>query len=287
MKARNRMNTIPRLISISLLIVIFCSCSATKVETITFKPSKDFVKSAEGMSDQEENVIGRAVSARIFSQYKPITNSELTHYLNEVGQTIVASSQRPETFAGYSFVILETDEINAMSAPGGYIFISRGFLHLLPDEDTLAAVLAHEVMHISKRHGLKAIKPGHSADYLEVGQTLASAVDCAGLSQQLLIAFQGAVNDVYDALLKSGYSQEQEYEADSGALMILKKAGYNPEALKVALQILEKQKSKGGWFRTHPKPTDRIIAASSNMPKGEVSVEGFKFRKARFFKAMH
>lgn len=276
-----------RYISAGFLVAIFCSCSSTQVKTLTFKPSKDFVKDSEGMSDHEENVIGRAVSARIFSQYKAASSDDLTRYLNEVGRTVVASSPRPETFSGYSFVILETDEINAMSAPGGYIFLSRGFLRLIPDEDTLAAVLAHEVMHIANRHGLKSIKPGHSANYLEVGQNVASAVDCTGLSQQLLLAFQGAVNDVYDALLKSGYSQGQEFEADAGAVLILKKAGYDPEALNTALKILEKQNSKGGWFRTHPKPSDRLGAAAGKMPSSDSSVDAFTLRKLRFIKVVN
>lgn len=283
------MNIYIRITFSILAIAYLCSCSATsvqQVDSITFHPSKDFLKNAESMSGQEEDVIGRAVAARIFAAYKALSNQQLNNYLNRVGQTVVAASPRPETYAGYSFIVLDSDEINAMASPGGYIFITRGFLALLPDEDTLAAVLAHEITHVSKQHGLLAIKPGHFADYLQVGETFGSAVDCTGLSQQVMLAFKGAVADVFEALVVAGYSREQEYEADQGALYILEKAGYKPEALDTALKILQKYNFKGGWFKTHPKPSDRISAISDKIPQVNSAAQGYLLRKDRYLKAI-
>ena len=283
------MKILLRCIVFFIVAASICSCSISKVnqaEVVTFRPSDDFVKSAQVMSDQEEDVIGRAVAAKVLANYKAIHNIELNNYIIEVGQTVVAASSRPETFAGYSFLILDTDEVTAMSAPGGYIFLSKGFLRLLPDEDTLAAVLAHELTHVIKRHGLHAIKPEHFANYLKVGEVAASAIDCAGLTQQLLLAFQGAINDVWVALVEAGYSQDQEYEADAGALSILQNAGYKQEALEVALKILEQRKSKGGWFKTHPKPKDRILALNGKISIIKLDSEGLALRKKRFQAAL-
>lgn len=271
------------------LPLVFSSCTvsnSTKVESVTFEPSKDFLKQAESLSPQEEDAIGKGVSARILGSYKNLEDPKLAAYVNMVGQTVVAASARPATFSGYSFLVLDSAEVNALAAPGGYIFITEGFLRLLSDEDSLAAVLAHEVAHVSNKHGLKVIKPGHFADYLKVGEELASAVDCSGLSTQLLIAFKGAVNDVFETLIIRGYSRDQEYAADRGALETLEAAGYRAESIKTALEILEKKKAQGGWFSTHPKPEDRIVQVEGNLNLNPAAKLGYDDRKKRFMAAV-
>ena len=72
--------------------------------------------------------------------------------------TLSKTSDLPETFGGYHFLILDSDEINAFAAPGGFIFVTRGLLRCCKHEDAAAAVLAHEIGHVELRHGLQAIK---------------------------------------------------------------------------------------------------------------------------------
>ncbi len=75
-----------------------------------------------------------------------------------LGQSLVIFSDRPETFGGYHFLLLDSNEINAFAAPGGLILVTRGMLQCCANEDELAAVLAHEIAHVEKKHGLTAIK---------------------------------------------------------------------------------------------------------------------------------
>jgi predicted Zn-dependent protease len=272
------------------LAVVGCAPSVTTPTVdITFQPMRDFVKDESQVAPQEENVIGRGVAAKLLGVYQPSNNAALTAYINQVGSTVAAASLRPETFAGYSFLLIESDELNAMAAPGGYILISRGLLKLLTDEDMLAAVLAHEVSHVVLRHGLQAIKREHlnESTPLDDSVPLAAAlttcaINCNDVSQQLLLAFNGAIDDIVEKLTKAGYSREQELQADVMALGILEKAGYDPSALKRVLDALAQQTSKGGWFSTHPKAKDRSAALGKGSKDKTQFNKGYQARKNRF-----
>ncbi len=75
---------------------------------------------------------------------------------------------RPEIFAGYHFLVLDTDEVNAMAAPGGFIFVTKGLVKRCGDEETMAAILAHEIGHVAERHGLQSIKKSRLIDAFKV-----------------------------------------------------------------------------------------------------------------------
>ncbi|HDL65299.1 MAG TPA: peptidase M48, partial [Proteobacteria bacterium] len=109
------------------------------------RASKAVAKTFADITPEQEYYIGRAVAATVLKTYKPYQNKKATRYLNLVGQTLAAASDKPETYGGYHFMIMDSDEINAFSAPGGLIFVSRGMLRLCENEDDLAAVLAHEI----------------------------------------------------------------------------------------------------------------------------------------------
>ena len=94
----------------------------------------------------------------ILARYKVYEDAPLTGYVNRVGGLVAAVSERPETYGGYHFWVLDSDGINAFAAPGGFVFVTRGLLAQAPDEEAVAAVLAHEVGHVCLKHGLKAIK---------------------------------------------------------------------------------------------------------------------------------
>ena len=115
-------------------------------------------KAVRPMTDEEEYYVGRAVAATILGQYRLYANERLTSYVNAVGQAVALASDRPFTYGGYHFAILDTEEVNALSCPGGIIFITRGMLQKTRNEDELAAVLAHEVAHVNHKDGLAAIQ---------------------------------------------------------------------------------------------------------------------------------
>ena len=217
-------------------------------------------KTFQDITPEQEYYIGRTVAATVLMGYKPLQNDALNGYLNKVGQALAQFSDRPETFGGYHFLVLDSDDINAFAAPGGLILATRGLLKCCQTEDQLAAVLAHEVGHVEKLHGLRAIRTGRLNSALttlavEAGKNLAGQ-QLADVTK----AFDESINDISSTLMNSGYSRNLEYEADAAAIAILKKAGYQPGALVSMLENMAKtwDASRHDFAATHPAPADRI-----------------------------
>ena len=229
---------------------------ATSINRTTQAVTKTF----QDITPEQEYYIGRTVAATVLAGYKPKTAKDLNGYLNQVGQSLAQFSARPETFGGYHFLVLDSDEINAFAAPGGLILATRGLLKCCQNEDELAAVLAHEIGHVEKLHGLRAIKTGRLNSALtilavEAGKNLAGE-QLAEVTQ----AFDESINDITTTLMNSGYSRKLEYEADAAGVEILKKAGYEPGALVAMLENMAQNwdSSRKDFAATHPAPADRI-----------------------------
>ena len=206
--------------------------------------------------------LGRAVAARILSIYRPYTcNPALTAYLNRICQALVINSPQPVAFRGYSVMILDTPEFNAFASPGGHIFLTRGLIEAANSEDMLAAVIAHELAHIMLGHGMQLIANMSMTDLATATADRAAAL--AGRNNpgaQRLMQYRNAVSGMMDTMLRSGFSQSKEFEADRMAVSLLASAGYNPAALLEILEILQRvQPSQSGGFNsTHPTPQQRI-----------------------------
>lgn len=214
---------------------------------------------------EDEYYLGRAVTANILAAYKPYTlKPELTRYLNRICQTIAINSFQPEIFNGYHVLILDSNEFNSFASPGGHILITRGLLELIPSEDVLAALIAHELAHVLLKHGAGII-----AD-MRLNEGLTSIADrAAGIAARESNAaaraalFRESVTALCDTLMKNGFSRAQEFEADSAAITFLAASGYDPEGLMELLKILQRvQRTRSGGFNsTHPSPEDRITNA--------------------------
>ncbi len=231
-------------------------------------------KTFDSFTPEQEYYIGRTVGAVVISQYHPLANDEANHYLNVLGQTLAQFSDKPETFGGYHFLILETEEVNAFAAPGGLVFVSRGMLKCCRSEDAVAAVLAHEIGHVQCGHGIKAINKSRYTSavttiLVETGKSLSS-----GELAQLTEAFEGSISDITGTLMNSGYARSAERQADQAAVAILRRAGYDPNALIAMLTEMKSRLKPGGrdFAKTHPAPDDRIadvrkaIAGASAAP---------------------
>jgi beta-barrel assembly-enhancing protease len=226
------------------------------------RSAKALGKTFEDITPEQEYYIGRAVAATILQGYRPYPDEDTNRYLNVLGQSLAQASDRPETFGGYHFLILDSEEINAFAAPGGLVLVTRGMLRLCRDEDQVAAVLAHEIGHIKGQHGLRAIKSSRLTTAFTV--LAAEGAKNFGGSQvaQLTQAFEGSVSDVTSTLMNSGYSRDLEREADQEATVILGRIGYDPGALATMLQEMDKRmvRSGPGFGKTHPDPKERIQA---------------------------
>jgi predicted Zn-dependent protease len=224
------------------------------------KSAQAVEKTFQDITPEQEYYIGRTVAATVLVTYKPYDNQKANEYLNVLGQTLSQFGTKPETFGGYHFVLLDTEEINAFSAPGGLVMISRGMVRLCKNEDELAAVLAHEVGHVENQHGLKAIRKGRLTSALttlamEAGKNLGGS-DLAQVTE----AFEGSITDITGTMMNSGYARTTEFQADKSAVDILKGSGYNPAALVGMLQEMQKRwvPNGPGFGHTHPEPSVRI-----------------------------
>lgn len=251
------------------------------------KSGEAFLKAREKLTPENEYYIGRAVAARILGAYKPYGDRGANDYLNTLGQAVAAFSDKPETYKGYRFLILDSDEVNAFAAPGGFILVTRGLIRCCKDEESLAAVLAHEVAHVQLEHGLQAISASRWTSFLktvavEAGKTLGGEA-----LKEAVGALEGTIDDISQELVNNGYSRKLEYEADAAAVTILARAGYRPAGLTDMLSELGRNTKPGGggFGRTHPTPgerTDRVKAAVAGAPDFAAPA----VRKARFDRMM-
>lgn len=237
------------------------------------------------ISPEQEYHIGRSVAARILERFGPVKDPELQQYLQLVGNSLVVGGTPSGTFGGYHFMVIESEQINALAAPGGYVFITTGFLRALESEGELASVLAHEVAHVSKHHGIRMLQYSGQFRELQDEGFQGGSLNCSEALIQATALFAALVDSLVDTLLESGYSQDLEFEADAHGLEILRKTGYPPQAASEALQVLKKSGSshQGGWFSTHPSADERLqrIGTVNPVAAGAASaVRDVRFRKA-------
>jgi predicted Zn-dependent protease len=225
------------------------------------KTSKAIRSTFADITEEEEYYIGRTVAALILSRYPVYDNKAVTSYVNTVGNAVAVYSERPEIYAGYHFLVLDSDEVNALSAPGGFIFITKGLMQRCRDEEMLACILAHEVGHVSARHGLQSIKKSRLVDAFKIiGQEAAERYAPEKLAQ-LTDIFENALGDIVENLIERGYDRKYEYEADKLGVQTAARTGYSPQGIMDFLQTMVEDSSKPGlkgWFQTHPSPADRM-----------------------------
>lgn len=179
------------------------------------------------LSDVEAEIrFGRDLSARILGNYPLLKDEKKSRYVGLIGTGLSQYAGRPELT--FHFGILETTEINAFAAPGGYIFITTGALEQMENEAQLAAVLGHEIAHVVKRHVVKKLNIK--------GEQGAAAGGFAGMiggaTGSFREAFEQSMKEAEEILFHKGYEIEEEIEADQFGILLASAAGYSPEALR-------------------------------------------------------
>jgi predicted Zn-dependent protease len=264
--------------------------STTGVDHRLVQGGADIIKSRpdkalKTFTPEQEYYLGRTVAARLLDSYTPYDQPQLTRYINLIGQSLAQASDRPATFAGYHFLVLDSEELNAFSAPGGLIFVTRGMLKICQSEDDIAAVLAHEVAHVQEQHGIQAIKKRYRDDALLAlgGAALSSQM---GGGPALFRLFDLSVKDVMATLLEKGYSRAAENDADGVAVTLLTRVGYDTNAIVRVLTMLQSrtQAEQPGFSRTHPSPDDRITRLHASI--GETVPVFSATRSERFRSAL-
>jgi len=244
---------------LSLLLALTVALSLAGCAANPVSGKRDFVM----MSEAQEIALGRSADAEVRKQYSVYQNPELQSYVNGVGQALASRSHRSNL--NYHFTVVDSPEINAFALPGGYVYITRGIMAYLNSEAEMAAVLGHEIGHVTARHG---VRQQSAAQATGLGITLAS-IFVPELNSR---AGQDLSNLLGGALL-SGYGRDHELESDRLGAQYLARTEYDPQAMIRVVGVLKNQetfdaeiaKQEGreprryhGTFATHPDNDTRL-----------------------------
>lgn len=239
---------------------------------------------AEEISNSDvaaEIAFGREISARILGRYRALDNPELIKYVSLVGLSLARNANRPEL--EFHFTLLDTSEVNAYAAPGGYVFVTKGALLLMKDESELAGVLAHEISHIAEMHVVKELKIKGKDDSPTSG--LAQLV--GGGSESAKAAFAQAVDKGLDMIFKDGYKRADELQADKSAVTICVLSAYDASSLARYLGRTRAAKEKIVETEdTHPSFATRISLINEAIAKDGIEVGTLATNQPRFTTAL-
>jgi predicted Zn-dependent protease len=232
------------------------------------KSVKVVTEATRDFTEEEETDIGRVVAARVLATYPLSKNDHLQQYVTLVGNTVAAYSARP-TLA-WHFGVIESDIVNAFSAPGGFIFITTGALAQIHSEAELAAVLGHEIGHATQKHILKEIRRS---------STMSASLDLAkdtSLGSRLNDDLGEQIGQAAaEKLFTTGLSRRDENEADKIGVELATAAGYRAAEyvnFLTALQKLEGTSQMAVLVATHPRAADRISTVKPLLKNGQSGV---------------
>jgi predicted Zn-dependent protease len=214
-------------------------------------------------SPEQEYYLGRAVAANAIARYGLDPDEKRQDYVRLVGAAIVALSERlPATYGGYHFAVLDTDIANGISGPGGFVLVTRGAVERCRNEEELAGILAHELAHVSLRHGEQILRQGGEwqASFSTFARVAAAAAGAGETSfrNDMAKLFGDAVGDLSKKIAQDGYGRAAELEADREGTLILYDTGYDAAAIEEYMKA-GPDRSQQTW-ETHPGADVRIAA---------------------------
>jgi predicted Zn-dependent protease len=248
---------------VALLAFFLCRVALPGAEPVIAIPSYN------QFTDQDEIKIGAALASEFEAKYPLLDNSLLNSYLANIVERLAQHSRRPELT--YTCKVINIASVNAFSAPGGHIYVTRGLLEFTQAENELAAVIAHEIGHIAAHHALNrfSLELRSKEMWASVSRTLPNVAG-AKLEQ----AFQAMGTPLVD-MLALRYDQANEKEADLLAFYDLIRSGWNPGGQIVYLQRIP---APGGdpdpfadWRLAHPDPGDRSRLVSAELKQVTLS----------------
>lgn len=211
------------------------------------------------IGEKEEIEIGREMAAMLLGAAPLAADERLQRYVNRVGRWLAAQTERPNL--PWQFGVLEAPQLNAFAAPGGFVFITRGLLERMRSEAELAGVLAHEIVHVVRKHHLRAIQKNAQTALAADALSLALQ-DSRSPGREKLIAFG-------IEMYSRGLDKSDELEADRLGVVIAARGGYDAYGLPVMLQVLQAMNPEDSglalMFKTHPAPAERLEALEKTM----------------------
>lgn len=193
------------------------------------------------LSESQEVALGRRLDQQVTSQMRLSTDVGLVGWIDQIGQRLARVSERPSL--PYTFRVVEDRDINAFATVGGFVYMTSAAVRVADSEDQIAAVLAHEIAHITERHALEQLQRNLQAR---------AGAQLLGLESSNLatVAFELGIN--------RPHSREDEFIADAKGLQILSRAGYGLNGMPQFLAKLNTGGATPVLFSTHPHIPDRI-----------------------------
>jgi len=199
--------------------------------------------------------IGQQAAADLEHQYGVVNDPTQTARIRRIGDAIAVVSGRPDL--PWSFKILNMSDVNALSLPGGPVYVTKGLVALNLSDNEMAGVLGHEIAHIKERHAVKAIERGMTEQLLAelvLGNSGAATQAAANLAIQLAVELP--------------HSRDDEYQADQVGIKLAYNAGYPANGLLLFLQQLQAMSGPSNtpaWLQTHPSTPDRVARAQQTV----------------------
>jgi beta-barrel assembly-enhancing protease len=268
--------------ALSAIAVLALTCGAVPAHAAGEPQFDSVMKRAQQaremvITEADEIRLGEAVSEKVRARYGVVQDPAVHRYVTLVGASLAVSSKRPGL--PWTFIVLDTDGVNAFAAPGGYIHITRGALGLLSNEAELAGVLAHEIEHVVQKHTVEAMQKNKG---MKIG-----ADELVGDKA----VFNKLVEATTEAVL-AGFGRKEELASDQAGLRLADKVGYDPHGLEGFLQRLSDRNKaateKQGLFASHPEMKERLdlLAKQVSAEKlaGTATLEA-RYRKFITYKA--
>lgn len=204
------------------------------------------------LTPEDEVKVGQQVAANLLGVAPLVKDDQLQRYVNTIGRWVAAQSERPDL--PWHFGVIESADVNAFAAPGGYILITRGLYASLSDEAELAGVLGHEIAHVVERHHIELMR---KTALLQEGREAAEK-KMKGDKDEVLRRLVGNGAEIFARQL----DQAAEFQADRKGVVLATRAGYGPYGLPAVLQKIGSAAKNDDrvqlLFKTHPQPAERL-----------------------------
>jgi predicted Zn-dependent protease len=211
---------------------------------------------------EREIALGKQLAQEVERSSKMIDDPVVTEYVNRVGQNLVRNSDARVPF---TIKVIDSDEVNAFALPGGFFYVNSGLILRAQEEAELAGVMAHEISHVTARHGTKNASKGELMQLATIPLMLLGPGGWVGYG-----IYQGLNLALPLTFLK--FSRDAEREADFLGLQYMYKAGYDPNAYVTFFERIQAdEKRRPGTipkvFSTHPPTPERIEAAQKEIAR--------------------
>jgi predicted Zn-dependent protease len=218
------------------------------------------------LSTQQERQLGESIMRQIRVSRQYLDDADVVDYVNALGYRLVAQGPNPQQ--PFQFFVIEDPGINAFALPGGFIGVYTGLITTAQSESELAAVLGHEIAHVTQRHIARLFQQQRQAGLASLA-ALAVAILAARSNPDLASA---AVAGAQYANVQTqlNFTRDNEREADRMGIQILDRAGFDPAAMPAFLERLQRayrvyETNAPSYVRTHPLTSERIADVQSRV----------------------